>query len=166
MNRKYTIEQYQERVAALRQACPGIALTTDIIVGFPGETEKDFDATMELLNTVRFHGAFSFKYSDRPQARSVSFADKVAEPVKAERLTRLQERQSAISLARNREYEGTVQTVMVEGESKSGAGQWSGRTATNIIVNFEAPPLAAGQEVRVRITEGLRNSLRGELLPD
>ncbi len=166
MNRKYTIEQYLERVAALRQACPGIVLTTDIIVGFPGETDEDFEATMQLLDTVRYHGAYSFKYSDRPQARSVSFADKVAKPVKTARLTRLQDRQSAISLARNREYEGTVQTVMVEGESKSGAGQWSGRTATNIIVNFEAPPLAAGREVRVRITEGLRHSLRGELLPD
>jgi tRNA-2-methylthio-N6-dimethylallyladenosine synthase len=166
MNRKYTIEQYLERVAALRQACPDIVLTTDIIVGFPGETDEDFEATMQLLDTVRYHGAYSFKYSDRPQARSVSFADKVEEPVKAARLTLLQERQSAISLARNREYEGTVQTVMVEGESRNGAGQWSGRTATNIIVNFEASPLTAGREVRVRIIEGLRHSLRGELLPD
>lgn len=166
MNRRYTIEQYLERVTALRQACPGIALTTDIIVGFPGETELDFEATLQLLDTVRYHGAFSFKYSDRPQARSVSYSGKVEEPLKAARLTLLQDRQNAISLARNREYEGTVQTVMVEGKSKNGAGRLSGRTTTNIIVNFEAPPLAAGREVRVRITEGLLHSLRGKLLPD
>ena len=164
MNRKYTIEQYLEKVDALQQVRPDIALTTDIIVGFPGEKEEDFQATMELLEKVRFHGAFSFKYSDRPQARSVAFDDKINEHIKAERLRILQEKQNDISLQRNKEYEGSVQLVMVEGESKNGAGQWSGRTMSNIIVNFDAPVLTAGQEVYVKITEGLLHSLRGVIV--
>jgi tRNA-2-methylthio-N6-dimethylallyladenosine synthase len=161
MNRKYTIEQYLERVEALRQARPDIALTTDIIVGFPGESDEDFQATMQLLDTVRYHGAFSFKYSDRPQAKAIAFDNKIDEQVKSERLKILQERQNDISLQRNREYEGSVQLVMAEGESKNGDGQWSGRTMSNIIVNFDGPALFPGQEVQVRITEGLLHSLRG-----
>lgn len=161
MNRKYSIEQYLDKVEALRKACPDIVLTTDIIVGFPGEEDEDFQATMQLLDRVRYHGAFSFKYSDRPQAKAMAFEGKVDEQVKSERLTLLQERQNVISLQRNREYEGSVQTVMVEGESKTGEGQWSGRTPSNIIVNFDGPALVPGQEVQVRITEGLLHSLRG-----
>jgi tRNA-2-methylthio-N6-dimethylallyladenosine synthase len=161
MNRKYTIEQYLDRVEALRQACPDIALTTDIIVGFPGEMDEDFQATMQLLETVRYHGAFSFKYSDRPQAKSIAFDKKIAEDVKSERLKILQERQNDIGLQRNREYEGTVQRVMTEGASRNADGQWSGRTMSNIIVNFDGPGLSPGKEVHVRITEGLLHSLRG-----
>lgn len=164
MNRKYTIEQYLEKVDALQQVRPDIALTTDIIVGFPGEKEEDFQATMELLEKVRFHGAFSFKYSDRPQARSVAFDEKINEHIKAERLRILQERQNDISLQRNKEYEGSVQLVMVEGESKNGSGQWSGRTMSNVIVNFDAPILTPGQEVNVKVTEGLLHSLRGVIV--
>jgi tRNA-2-methylthio-N6-dimethylallyladenosine synthase len=161
MNRKYTIEQYLDRVETLRRACPDIALTTDIIVGFPGEMDKDFQATMQLLETVRYHGAFSFKYSDRPQAKAIAFDKKIDEDVKSERLKILQERQNDIGLQRNREYEGTVQRVMTEGESRNADGQWSGRTMSNIIVNFDGPGLSPGQEVQVRITEGLLHSLRG-----
>jgi tRNA-2-methylthio-N6-dimethylallyladenosine synthase len=164
MNRRYTVEQYLAKVAALHQVRPDIALTTDIIVGFPGETDEDFQATMDLLETVRYHGAFSFKYSDRPQARAVAFDNKVAEEVKSERLSCLQERQNQISLQRNRAYEGSIQQVMIEGQSKNGDGQWSGRTINNIIVNFAGPAaLSAGQEVRVGISEGLLHSLRGVL---
>ena len=161
MNRKYTIEQYLDKVEALRQARPEIALTTDIIVGFPGETAKDFDATMDMLENVRFHGAFSFKYSDRPQAKSADFDGKLEEPVKAERLKILQARQCEISLQRNTEYEGTIQDVMAEGLSRSGEGQWGGRTASNIVVNFDGTDLSPGDELRIRITEGLLHSLRG-----
>ena len=164
MNRKYTIEQYHEKIEILRRVRPDIVLTTDIIVGFPGEKEEDFQATLQLLDTVRYHGAFSFKYSDRPQAKAVAFDNKIDEPVKSERLRILQERQNAISLRKNREYEGSVQLVMVEGESRSGDGQWSGRTMGNIIVNFDGPALSPGQEVHVRITEGLLHSLRGEII--
>jgi tRNA-2-methylthio-N6-dimethylallyladenosine synthase len=153
MNRKYTIEQYLERVEVLRQVRPDIALTTDIIVGFPGENEEDFQATMQLLDTVRYHGA--------PQAKAIAFDNKIDEQVKSERLKILQERQNDISLQRNREYEGSVQLVMAEGESKNGDGQWSGRTLSNIIVNFDGTALFPGQEVQVKITDGLLHSLRG-----
>jgi tRNA-2-methylthio-N6-dimethylallyladenosine synthase len=163
MNRKYTIEQYLEKVNALKMVQPDIALTTDIIVGFPGEEDEDFQATMELIEKVRFHGAFSFKYSDRPQARAVAFDNKIDEPTKAERLKILQKRQNEISQERNKEYENTAQLVMVEGESRNGDGQWSGRTISNIIVNFDAPSLSPGQEVSVKISEGLLHSLRGEI---
>jgi tRNA-2-methylthio-N6-dimethylallyladenosine synthase len=164
MNRKYTIEDYLEKVEALKQVRPDMVITTDIIVGFPGETDDDFQATMDLLETVRYHSAYSFKYSDRPQAKSVAFDDKIDERVKSERLHRLQDRQSAISLQENQKYEGSVQTVMVEGESKNADGQWSGRTMSNIIVNFDGTSLTPGQEVQVMITDGLRNSLRGILI--
>ena len=164
MNRKYTIEQYLERVEALQQVRPDIALTTDIIVGFPGEDDEDFQASLQLLDTVRYHGAYSFKYSDRPQAKAVSFDNKIDETVKSERLKILQDKQNNICLQRNREYEGSVQRVMAEGESKNGDGQWSGRTMSNIIVNFDGPGLTPGQEVYVKITEGLLHSLRGKLI--
>jgi tRNA-2-methylthio-N6-dimethylallyladenosine synthase len=165
MNRKYTIEDYLYKVSALRHIRADIILTTDIIVGFPGETDEDFQATMDLLEKVRFQSAFSFKYSDRPQAKSVSFANKVDEQVKSLRLKTLQERQNVISLEENTKYEGTVQTVMIEGESKTGDGQWSGRSMNNVIVNFTgSTSLSPGQTVDVRITEGLLHSLRGILL--
>ncbi|MEJ2032434.1 MAG: tRNA (N6-isopentenyl adenosine(37)-C2)-methylthiotransferase MiaB [Deltaproteobacteria bacterium] len=130
MNRRYTIESYLEKVEALRRYRPEILLTTDLIVGFPGETDKDFAATMELLETVRYHGAFSFKYSDRPYAKSIAFSDKVAEEVKQERLALLQARQEEIALARRQEYVGQEIEVMVEGESRTAAGQWSGTFRT------------------------------------
>ena len=165
MSRKYTIEDYLERIAALRKVRPGISLTTDIIVGFPGETDEDFQATMQLLETVRYHGAYSFKYSDRPQAKAVSFDEKVDENIKAERLSRLQARQEEINLECNREYIGTSQEVMVEGPSKNVAGQWSGRTKTNHIVNFPGSKnLQSGQLINIMITEGLPHSLRGDII--
>ncbi|MBW2467137.1 MAG: tRNA (N6-isopentenyl adenosine(37)-C2)-methylthiotransferase MiaB [Deltaproteobacteria bacterium] len=163
MNRKYSIEDYLAKVEALRQVRPDIALTTDIIVGFPGETEDDFMATMDLLEKVRFQGAYSFKYSDRPQTKAVSFDSKLDDQVKSERLSILQSRQNIISLEENRKYENSVQTIMVEGESKNGDGQWSGRSMSNIIVNFAGSVLVPGQSVNVRITEGLLHSLRGAL---
>ena len=164
MNRKYTIEQYLKKIESLQAVRPDISLTTDIIVGFPGEKDEDFYATMELLEKVRFHGAFSFKYSDRPQAKSVDFDNKIDERTKTERLRILQKRQNDISLQRNKEYEDSVQPVMVEGESKNGEGQWSGRTMSNIIVNFDSPTLSPGEEVNVKITEGLLHSLRGVIV--
>jgi tRNA-2-methylthio-N6-dimethylallyladenosine synthase len=163
MNRKYTVESYKDLVNALRSFRPDIALTTDIIVGFPGETEEDFCATMSLLETVRFHSAFSFKYSDRPNAKSASFTNKVSEAEKTDRLKRLQGRQDVITLERNREFVGWKLKVMVEGQSKAADGQMSGRSATNHIVNFNGNGLLPGETVLVTITEALLHSLRGEL---
>ncbi len=162
MNRKYTIETYLAKVKALQKISPGIAITTDIIVGFPGEMDEDFEATMQLLEKVRFQGAYSFKYSDRPLAKSTSYDDKVPEDVKSARLLRLQTRQDEINLERNSEYIGSCLEVLVEGQSKKTEGQWSGRTRTNHIVHFPAAGLQPGQLVTVKILEGLLHSLRGE----
>ncbi len=166
MNRRYTLEDYLEKVEKLRGYCPEIALTTDIIVGFPGESRQDFESTMDLLRLVRYHGAFSFKYSSRPPARSCDFAETVSEEEKIERLAELQELQKEISLARNREYLGKTVRLMVEGESRSDDGsQWAGRSSSNHTVNFISPaPLFPGQFVDVIIREACLNSLRGEML--
>ena len=168
MNRKYSRSEYLEKVAGLRAARPDIAITTDIIVGFPGESEADFEATMSLLEEVRYHGAFSFKYSDRPKTVSAGFGDKVAKAEKEARLARLQARQQEITLARNRECEGRVLAVMVEGESREGAGQWRGRADRNQVVNFTGVEgrLSPGEMVKVRIEEACQNSLRGVMVAE
>lgn len=165
MNRKYDLETYLARVEGLRRHCPDIALTTDIIVGFPGESEADFEATMALVEKIRYHGAFFFKYSDRPNAKSAEFADKIPLAVKKARLARLQEAIDRLALERSQEYVGQIQELMVEGESKAAAGQWCGRTGSNQLVNFDSPtPLAAGEMVRVRIDHACQHTLRGTLL--
>ncbi|MBI5558805.1 MAG: tRNA (N6-isopentenyl adenosine(37)-C2)-methylthiotransferase MiaB [Deltaproteobacteria bacterium] len=165
MNRRYTIELYLEKVEKLRSYYPQLALTTDIIVGFPGESRADFQATMDLIEKVRYHAAFSFKYSSRPPAKSCQMAETVSREEKEERLAELQERLSSITLERNREYIGQRLELMVEGESKAADGQWSGRSGTNHIVNFQSPDvLAPGNLVQVIIREACLHSLRGELL--
>lgn len=165
MNRKYTIEQYLDKVAGLRRHSPNIAITTDIIVGFPGETDDDFAATMQLLEKVRYHSAYSFKYSDRPNTVSLGFKDKVPEDIKAVRLARLQARQQEITNECHLEHVGLVLDIMVEGESRSGEGQWSGRTGSNHIVNFIGTgSIKPGQIVRVKIDEICQHSLRGSII--
>ncbi|MFZ5775659.1 MAG: tRNA (N6-isopentenyl adenosine(37)-C2)-methylthiotransferase MiaB [Thermodesulfobacteriota bacterium] len=169
MNRKYSVEEYLDKVARLRSYRPDIALATDIIVGFPGESDDDFAATMELLEKVRYHGAFSFKYSDRPNAKAADFPDKVDEETKAARLAVLQSRQEEISLARRQELVGKTLEIMVDGRSSKAEGrqQWNGRTDTNQVVNFPSPVrLAPGCMVSVCIEEACRNSLRGRLAED
>ncbi len=159
MNRKYTVAQYIEKVNKLHEFCPEIALTTDVIVGFPGETEKDFQDTMDLLETVRFHGSFSFKYSDRPGTKASQFTDKVDEEVKSTRLALFQKRQDEICLERNEEYVGKVRKVMVEEVGKDGS---KGRTDTNHIVHFEEHlPVALGDIVYAKITFAGQHSLKG-----
>jgi tRNA-2-methylthio-N6-dimethylallyladenosine synthase len=161
MNRHYTVADYLEKVNRLRDVCSSIALTTDIIVGFPGETEADFAGTMDLLEKVRFHGSFSFKYSDRPGTRALNLADKIDEMVKAERLARFQARQDALSLERNREYVGEVREVLVEEVTNSGA---RGRTGTNHLVHFQVPlPCRPGDLVDARIVHAGQHSLQGRL---
>jgi tRNA-2-methylthio-N6-dimethylallyladenosine synthase len=162
MNRKYTVADYLDKVARLRSIRPDIAITTDLIVGFPGETDDDFQATMALLEEVRYHSAFSFKYSDRPPARAIAFVDKVAEEVKSERLARLQKRQEELTLERNLAYVGHTVPVMVEGCGRINGDQWSGRAPTNHIVNFAGPlDLRPGELIPVMIAEGCLHSLRG-----
>ncbi|MCW5201797.1 MAG: tRNA (N6-isopentenyl adenosine(37)-C2)-methylthiotransferase MiaB [Candidatus Electrothrix communis] len=160
MHRKYTREMYLEKVAELRSYCPDIAICTDVIVGFPGETEEDFTQTMDLLETVRFHGSYSFKYSDRPHTRSADFTDKVDEQIKKERLQRFQSRQDAISLERNQEFLGKTVEVMVESCAPSRA---QGRTGSNHIVHFTSPTdLLPGDLTLITITHAGHHSLKGE----
>lgn len=160
MNRKYRVADYLDKVDRLLAARPDLALTTDIIVGFPGETDDDFQATMALLERVRYHGSFSFKYSDRPGTAAASFAGKCDETVKSKRLRLLQKRQDEISLARNREYIGTMQDVLLE---RADGELAFGRSPTNHIVHLESWPPAAqpGEVLRVRITGAGQHSLKG-----
>jgi tRNA-2-methylthio-N6-dimethylallyladenosine synthase len=160
MNRKYTRELYLEKVVALRTFCPEIAISTDIIVGFPGETDQDFEQTMDLLETVRFHGSFSFKYSDRPNTRSADFPDKVNEDEKGKRLLQFQQRQDQISLERNQEMVGKVVSVMVE---RNEGGTVQARTGSNHIVHFMyLGQLFPGDLLDVRLACAGKHSLQGE----
>ncbi len=139
MNRGCTAAGYMEKIRRLRQVCPEIALTSDIIVGFPGETEQDFQKTMKLLEEVRFDNLFSFRYSDRPNTRAATFPDKVDAEVAARRLLELQSYQADMSLGKNLAEVGSMRLVLVEGPSRASNGQMSGRTTQNRIVNFQAP---------------------------
>ena len=162
MHRKYTRELYLEKVAALRKYCPEIALTTDVIVGFPGETDEDFEQTMSLLEEVQYHGSYSFKYSDRPGTRSQHFDNKVPEDIKSKRLARFQSRQDEITMSHNRNYVGNVYPAMIE---KNEPDKMVGRTASNILVHFSdlSSCTVAGDIVPALITHAGQHSLQGKL---
>jgi len=166
MNRGYTSRQYRERIQKIRCLCPDIALSSDVMVGFPGETEEDFQATMRLLEDVQFDALFSFQYSDRPNTESSGYPDKVDERTKARRLAELQSLQSAITLRKNLQEVGKSREILVEGASRASNGQLTGRTHQNRIVNFAGPCELAGQSVSVRIIAAFSHSLRGELVTD
>ena len=166
MNRGYTKEEYSEKVQNLRAACPGISITTDIIVGFPGEEEEDFRETLEMIEGIQFEEMFSFRYSDRPRTRASTFAGKIPEESKQERLAELQALQRGITQRRYKAWEGREAEVLVEGSSKARGEEKTGRTRVNHIVNFPGASVAAGSLVRVRIQKALAHSLRGELLTD
>ena len=161
MNRKYTREHYLELVTTLRSYCPDIAITTDMIIGFPGESEKDFTETMDLQERVRFHGSYSFKYSDRPGTRSSEFKDKIPEPLQSERLAIFQKRQDEISLEYNKEYVGTVLPVMIEKTSKESVVS---RSESNHLVHIKQPAIhyRPGDIVPVKIVHAGLHSLNGE----
>jgi len=164
MNRGYTRERYLEIVARLKQVCPDIRLTTDIIVGFPGETEEDFLETMSLLEEVRYAEIYSFIYSPRKGTAAAEMTDEIPADAKQEQFDRMLVMQQEISRQTWEADVGTVQEVLVEGESKMGEGQLFGRTTWNRIVNFTGPSGLAGQVVSVKIVKSYRNSLLGELL--
>ena len=144
MNRKYTVEEYLHKAEELLKVRPEIALTTDIIVGFPGETDKDFSQTMALLEKLRFHGSFSFKYSDRPGTAACNLSDKIDEKLKSERLAIFQARQDEISLERNREYLESVRKILIEEIQPTTA---RGRTDTNHIVHLKETYGLASPEI-------------------
>lgn len=164
MKRYYTRERYLEVVDQLREARPDISLSTDFIIGFPGETEEDFELTMSLLEEVKFSSSFSFKYSQRPNTPALKLVDRdpVDPQVAGERLMRLQAKQREIAQAEHELLEGTIQRVLVEGPAKHDQGVICGRTGTHKMVNFPGTLDQVGQFVDVKITKGFANSLRGE----
>jgi tRNA-2-methylthio-N6-dimethylallyladenosine synthase len=173
MNRKYTRSEYFNKIEKFRSVCPDIAVTTDIIVGFPGETEADFGETLDLIKSVEYDSLFAFKYSDRPIAPAARFSDKISESEKKDRLSRVLEVQKHITGRCNSALLGSIQTVLVDGYSKRNGKlnsvQWSGRTPANKIVNFtendtdKAPgENLIGRMVSVRIDTALTHSLRGQ----
>lgn len=166
MNRGYTREQYLEKVARLRQSCPGIHISTDLIVGFPSETEADFAHTLDLMAKAAFDQAFSFKYSPRPQTRAATLPDQLPEVVKAERLARLQARQDELTIKAHGRLVGQTQEVLVEGLSKRAPEQLCGRLRTNRVVNFQGPRHLVGRMAQVHLTEAHPHSLKGRWVED
>lgn len=162
MNRGYTVEHFKERVARLREVRPDISLSTDIIVGHPGEGEAEFEATMDLVEEIGFDAAFSFIYSPRPGTPAADMQDDEPREVKKQRLARLQARIQDFNRQYMANMVGTRQRVLVEGPSKRG-NQMAGRTDSNRWVNFDGHPRMAGHFVEVDITEALDNSLRGRV---
>jgi tRNA-2-methylthio-N6-dimethylallyladenosine synthase len=166
MQRLYTREQYLERISWIKAARRPISLTSDIIVGFPGETEADFEATLSLLDHVEYDGIFGFKYSPRPNTPSLKLEDAVSDEEKARRLTHLQEKQRDIQKIRNQRHVGEVVEVMVEGKNEA-RGQWIGRTSQNKVLNFTVPggrSPAVGSYLPVHVTTSFPNSLLGEMV--
>lgn len=167
MRRGYTRGEYMSRIERLRRRRPDVALSTDIIVGFPGETEAEFEMTLEILREVEYNEIFAFGYSARPQTVAGKiFADDVPESVKKDRLAQVLRIQNEISLRNNKEKIGTVEEILVEGPSKLGRGQLMGRTRTNRIVNFAGAENWVGELARVGIIGASANSLIGESLRD
>lgn len=166
MNRRYVADDYLRKVDKLREACPHISISTDIIVGFPGESEIDFQKTIDLMEKVRFDSSFSFKYSVRSGTAAERLDDKIPESVKRDRLMKVQKLQERHTLERNRALKGSVEDVLVEGLSKNSATDVMGRTRTNRIVNFEGDTKLIGEKVFVRICDAYIHSLRGELFEE
>ena len=164
MKRPYTVADYRERLARLREVRPGISLSSDFIVGFPGETEADFEATMALIEDVRFDTSYSFLYSPRPGTPAAALPDDVPEAVKKARLARLQARIIAFASDISAAMVGSVQRVLTTGPSRKSPRQMQGRSANNRVVNFDAGMELTGRFADVRITEALPNSLRGEMV--
>ena len=166
MQRLYTREQYLERIGWVKAAKRELSLTTDMIVGFPGETELDFEDTLSLLDEVGFDAVFAFKYSPRPNTPALKYADAIPEEEKSRRLQVLMDKQRAIQVIRNRRHGGKILQVMIERKNEA-SQQWASRTSQNMVLNFTAPPgteLELGSYVDTRVTATFPNSLAGELV--
>jgi len=163
MKRGYTLEHYLSLVERLRAARPDISLSSDIIVGFPGETEQEFLETVRALEVIRYADIFSFMYSPRPFTEAAAIPETLTRSEKQRRLDHLQKVQMEITRQENEKLVGTVQEILIEGVSRKG-GQFFGRTSGNRIVNVTAPASLAGEFVRVRITEARQTSVIGELI--
>jgi tRNA-2-methylthio-N6-dimethylallyladenosine synthase len=163
MRRRYTRERYLELIAEVREAVPDIALSTDMIVGFPGETDADFDETLSLTRAVRYHSMFSFKYSPRPNTLALKrLADDVSEEEKTRRIVALQTLQGRIQGELYAAAIGRTEQVLVDSRSRRRSWELSGRTSGNTVVNLSGDPSWIGRTLPVRITGANPNSLRGE----
>ncbi len=161
MNRHYTRDGYLCLVERLRETVPGVGLSTDLIVGFPGETEDDFEATLELVREARYDSFYSFEYSPRPDTAALMYEDTLEPEIKRRRLIELQELQRRIQSGKNREWEGRTVEVLVDGFSRKTADDVSGRMSSNQIVNFAGDSALIGSLVHVEITRACGHSLYG-----
>ena len=182
MNRKYTREKYLERINKLKTICTNIAITSDMIVGFPGETKEDFQQTLDLIQEVEFDGIFAFSYSDRPTAPALKFPDKISNKEKSERLQNLLSLQKDNAKKKNLAYVNRVEEVLVEGVSKMQKNskkenrpdgiQWTGRTASNKVVNFTQTDINShckierGMMIQLKINKAFSHSLHGVIEGD
>ncbi|HKC43016.1 MAG TPA: tRNA (N6-isopentenyl adenosine(37)-C2)-methylthiotransferase MiaB [Burkholderiales bacterium] len=166
MKRGYTALEYKSLVRRLRAARPGIAISSDFIVGFPGETEREFEATLQLVDDIGFDASFSFVYSRRPGTPAADLPDATPDTVKRARLQRLQALLDAQARAFDERLVGTVQRVLVEGPARKNPAERAGRTGTNRVVNFPGSPRLDGELVDVAIRESLAHSLRGSIASD
>jgi tRNA-2-methylthio-N6-dimethylallyladenosine synthase len=165
MRRGYTRKRYLEIVNSLREARPAISLTSDFIVGFPGETEGQFEDTLDLLKCVQFDSIFAFKYSPRPGTKaSLDFEDDVPTPVKEARLDCLLSLQRKITKVKNEARVGQVEELLITGYDRQKTGRLMGRLADNRIVNFAGNCNLIGSIVRIRLTRALANSMEGEVI--
>jgi tRNA-2-methylthio-N6-dimethylallyladenosine synthase len=163
MKRGYSVLEYKSIVRRLRTACPEVSITSDFIVGFPGETAQDFERTMALIDEVGFDGSFSFVYSPRPGTPAADLADDTPQAVKLERLQRLQAATDAHARRISGTMVGSTQRVLVEGPSRKDPGELAARTGNNRVVNFAGAPALVGTMVELRIVGALPHSLRGAL---
>ena len=164
MKRGYTSDHYREIIRELRTARHSVSIASDFIVGFPGETEKDFEETMRLVEDIDFDGSFSFMYSPRPGTPAAALPNHVPLEVKKTRLQLLQQKLNQNSIRYGKAMVGKTYSVLVEGASKKGEGQLTGRTSNNRVVNFEGHNRLTGHMVDIEITESLANSLKGVLV--
>ncbi|CAE6498952.1 isopentenyl-adenosine A37 tRNA methylthiolase [Nitrosomonas nitrosa] len=164
MKRGYSALEYKSIIRRIRAVRPQISISSDFIIGFPGETEADFEATMKLVEDVNFDESFSFIYSPRPGTPAADLPDDTPHEMKLARLYRLQERITQQAQAISRSMVGTTQRVLVEGRSKKNSDEFGGRTDNNRVVNFAGSPELIGQFVHLKITAALAHSLRGEII--
>jgi tRNA-2-methylthio-N6-dimethylallyladenosine synthase len=165
MRRRHTVEHYLDLVRRLRSEVPGLALSTDLIVGFPGETDQDFEATMSVVRSVGYHAIYSFKYSPRPNTLALKrLADDVPEAEKTRRIVALQALQRDIQHALYRASVGTVEDVLIDGISRRRTWELAGRTSGNVVINVPGPSSWVGRILPVRVTSASPNSLRGEAI--
>jgi tRNA-2-methylthio-N6-dimethylallyladenosine synthase len=162
MNRGYSYRDYKNKIDMLKAAIPDIAVTTDIITGFPGETDEDFQLTVDALSEIEYDGIFAFKYSERPDTKALALPDHIDEAIKSERLSHILRLQEVITFKKNMKMQGQELEILVEGMSETDDKNLTGRTLTNKIVNFRGDPDDIGNIVMIKVKEARQHSLYGE----